>query len=75
MYLKVDGKDGLVRDVTTRAIININKAEYENHLAKVNKIKMKQDQMDQHSKEINSLKEDITELKQILLSLVDKVQR
>jgi|APGre2960657373_1045057.scaffolds.fasta_scaffold490857_2 hypothetical protein len=73
--VNIDGKDGLVRDTSTRAIININKIEYENHLVKREQSRIKQDQIDQHSKEINSIKEDITELKQILLSLVDKFQR
>jgi hypothetical protein len=72
-FLKVEGHTGLVRDTSTGAILNTNKTEYENYL------KMKEEHekrlresevLSQHTEQINNIKADISEIKQMLLLLI-----
>jgi hypothetical protein len=71
-YIKVDGKDGLVRDMSTRAIINTNKSDYQNYLNRVADIKEKQRQIEEHSQDINNIKTELSDIKQMLLMLLNK---
>lgn len=72
-FLKVEGHTGLVRDTTTGAILNTNKTEYENYL----KLKEEHERrirdsqtVSQHTEEINNIKADISEIKQMLMLLI-----
>ena len=71
-YIKVDGKDGLVRDMSTRAIINTNRSDYQNYLNRVADIKEKQRQIEEHSQDINNIKTELSDIKQMLLMLLNK---
>lgn len=71
-FLKVEGNDSLVRDVRTKAIINANNSEYENYIKQRNITKSRKDQIQQNTDEINSIKEDLSEIKSLLLSLLQK---
>jgi hypothetical protein len=71
-YIKVDGKDGLVRDMSTRAIINTNKSDYQNYLNRVADVKEKQRQIEEHSEDINNIKTELSEIKQMILMLINK---
>lgn len=71
-YIKVDGKDGLVRDMSTRAIINTNKSDYQNYLNRVTANKEKQRQIEEHSQDINNIKTELSDIKQMLLMLINK---
>jgi hypothetical protein len=71
-YIKVDGKDGLVRDMSTRAIINTNKSDYQNYLNRVAGIKENQRQIEEHSQDINNIKTELSDIKQMLLMLINK---
>ena len=70
MFLKVKGCDGLVRDVTTNAILNNDKTEYERYLAQKNANLSKKAEIERHAEEINNIKSDLTEIKQMLLTLM-----
>ena len=69
-YLKVSGCDGLVRDVTTNAILNNDKTEYERYLAQKNANISKKAEIERQAEEINNIKSDLTEIKQMLLALM-----
>jgi ABC-type Fe3+-citrate transport system substrate-binding protein len=71
-YIKVEGKDGLVRDIKTRAIINTNKSDYQNYLNQVASVKEKQRKIEEHSQDINNIKAEISDIKQMLLMLINK---
>lgn len=73
--VRIEGKDGLVRDMSTRAIINTNTSEYQNYLLRKAALESKNRQLEEQSIEINNIKADISELKQLILSLADKIQR
>jgi hypothetical protein len=71
-YLKVSGNDNLVRDMSTHAIINTNNIEYNNYLKKMDRINNQANQMEQHSIEINNIKQELSDIKSLLMSLVNK---
>lgn len=71
-YLKVSGHDGLVRDVGSKAIVNTNQTEYQRYLASRKALQDRQDQLDRHERDINSIKTDITEIKAMMLELLRK---
>jgi hypothetical protein len=69
-FLKVSGHDDLVRDTSSNAIINTNIAEYEQYLAR-RKAKLEEKQLiAKQAEEINNLKSDISEIKQMLQMLM-----
>ena len=63
--IKVEGYPGLVRDVNTGAILNINSNEVE--AARERKALRKQ-----KDKEFENLKHEVSEIKELLLKLVEK---
>ena len=69
-FLKVSGCDGLVRDVTTNAILNNDKTEYDRYLAQKNANISKKVEIERQAEEINNIKSDLTEIKQMLLALM-----
>lgn len=71
-YIKVSGNDSLVRDMSTQAIINTNNSEYDNYIKHRDKIFNQESQMEHHSLEINKIKQDLSDIKNLLVSLVNK---
>lgn len=62
--LKVEGHSNLYRDVNSGAVINSNRSEYEKYMrAKSNREGM--------VNEINNLKQELDEIKQLLKKLTD----
>ena len=70
--VKIEGKDGLVRDISTRAIINTNRSEYQNYINRRDAAMSKQKQIEEHSEDINNIKTELSEIKQMLLVLLNK---
>ena len=71
-YLKVEGHSDLVRDLSSRAIINTNKREYEEYMERVRLAEEKDQLISQHTEEINNIKNDLQEIKTLLFALVNK---
>jgi len=61
-YIKVKGHDGLVRDETTGAILNRSDSAIE--------ARRKQRQLNSALDDINMLKEELSEIKQLLREIV-----
>ena len=70
--VKIEGKDGLVRDMSTRAIINTNTSEYQNYINRRDAALNKQRQLEEHSEEINNIKTELSDIKQMLLVLLNQ---
>ena len=70
MYIKVEGNSDLVRDADTMAILNTNRTDYENYLRKRDSILSDKQQIQVQAEEINNLKEDLSEIKQMLTALL-----
>jgi len=65
-YIKVEGHSNLVRDGSTRAILNINKDE----ISAARKRKLERKQKEQ---EIVDLKNEVGEIKNMLNKLIEKL--
>ena len=65
-FLKVEGYSGLVRDILSNAIINTNKNDYELYMARAKQREEQRDLMTDTIKEINSLKKDLFEIKEMI---------
>lgn len=71
-YLKVQGHNGLVRDTSSGAIINTSKTEYEEYMERVRLAEEKDQLISQHTNEINNMKNELREIKDLLIRLVNK---
>ena len=78
-YVKIESNPSLVRDMTSNAIINTNKEEYLNYINRVSRqTKLNENVVNNVEEiqvlktEINSIKEDLSDIKTMLLSLMDK---
>lgn len=71
-YLKVQGHNGLVRDTSSGAIINTNRTEYEEYMQRVRLAQEKENLLSQHTVEINNIKNELHDIKHLLLQLVNK---
>ena len=69
-YVKVEAQDNLVRDMSSNAIVNNNKNEYENFL-KISEQKYKEKkEFEKLKTDVNSMKNDLDEIKSMLKSIV-----
>ena len=71
-YLKVDGHQDLVRDTRTGAILNKNKNAYLSYKKRVQAAQRQRDEIRSATREINNLKCEMHEIKDMLKTLLDK---
>jgi wobble nucleotide-excising tRNase len=69
-FLKVQGHASLVRDTATGAILNNNRTEYEEYLDRKRKAEAREAEISQHTEDINNIKNELSDIKQLLLQLV-----
>jgi len=70
-YSRVQGYEHLIRDETTKSIINTNISEYENYI-QMKEIKEKESQKIQKIEDdLNSLKDDINDIKNLLRKIAN----
>lgn len=69
-YLKVEGHDNLVRDMSSKAVINTSMVEYEEYMARRRAKEQEKELIAKQAEEINNLKSDISEIKQMLQMLI-----
>jgi len=72
-YLKVQGEDSLVRDVSSQAILNNNNKEYESYIARRDAVKAQKLELERQGKELTQVKSDISEIKQMISILINKL--
>ena len=70
--LKVQGFDSLVRDTRSSAIVNTNVTEYELYMKRLKARKTDTTKIQDACREINSLKQEMFEIKQLIKELVNK---
>ena len=68
--MKVDGHQNLVRDSRSNAIINTNVTEYQVYMKRVKDREHHGDQIRNAVKEINTLKTELREIKNLIKELV-----
>ena len=70
-YKKVEGPTSLVRDARTGAIINTNSSEIARARKRKEAKKQEAERLDTLSKEVSSLQSEISEIKDLLVRLVE----
>jgi hypothetical protein len=73
-FVKIEGKDSLVRDMATGAIINTSRTDYENYLNKRKTYQKINEEVKKNTDDIQNIKSDISEIKNILIALLNKGQ-
>ena len=71
-YLKVENEIDLVRDSSSGAIINRNVSEFEAYKKRKLKMQENQDKVRDACREINNLKQELYEIKDLIKKLVGK---
>ncbi len=72
MKLKVEGHSSLERDVSSNAIVNTNKSEYQLYMNRIKSREQQSDQIRNTIKEINILKQELFEIKNLLKEVIKK---
>ena len=71
-YLKVEGHDHLIRDMGSKAIVNTNRYAYIAAVERSRNAQKAKDELRDATREINTLKSEMHEIKSLLLQLVEK---
>ena len=70
--IPVENREGWFRDPESHAIVNCNKSQYDQYMASYNKREKKEKAFTTLQKEVSGLKSDISDMKSMLLQLVEK---
>ena len=71
-YRKVEGELDLVRDMNSTAIVNRNRSAYDIAVKRARAAQEQRDQIRETTREINSLKCEMHEIKSLLQDIVGK---
>ena len=69
--LKVEGHTHLVRDLKSQAIINTDSDAYARYMARKTKQKAKDDEVRKVIRDVNELKNEMREIKNLIIGLKD----
>ena len=70
--IKVEGFENLVRDTSSNAVINSSTSEYKIYMARYRAREQESDKLRNACKEINSLKAELREIKDLVLKVLEK---
>ena len=70
--LKVQGYESLARDVRSNGIVNTNQTEYQMYMSRVRAREKQGDEIRNAVKEINNLKAELREIKDLIKGVVKK---
>ncbi len=71
-FVKIQDSDSLIRDLSSGAVINTNTTDYQNYLARKNSSKDMKQQIKQNSDKIEKIESDLSEIKHLLITLINK---
>ena len=71
-YIKVEGYSSLVRDTRSNAIVNKSKDDYSLYMKRIKSIEQQGDQIRNAVKEINTLKAELREIKDLIKEVIKK---
>ena len=69
--LKVEGHTHLVREITSGGIVNTNRTEYKLYMKRIKSREQHGDQIRTAVKDINSLKNELREIKGLLKEIIN----
>jgi len=72
MKIKVAGHDSLARDVRSNAIVNTSKNDYQIYMNRIRSREQQSDEIRNTIKEINVLKQELFEIKNLLKEVLKK---
>ena len=72
-YTPVKGFAGLYRDSNSQAIINRDRSAYETYIAQRDAMQSKAEQFEQMKQELDNVKNDIGDIKDMLSTIVQKL--
>jgi hypothetical protein len=70
--LKVEGHPDLIRDPKSTAVINTSRQDYEDYMNNYKIRKMKNDRVDSMESDMKNIKNELDEIKSLLLSLTNR---
>ena len=70
--LRVEGHESLVRDTVSNAVINSSTSEYKIYMARHRAREQQSDELRNACKEINNLKAELREIKDLVKKVLDK---
>tara|TARA_S200002703_G_C3724532_1_gene222606 strand:+ start:555 stop:788 length:234 start_codon:yes stop_codon:yes gene_type:complete len=73
-YIRVKDNNTLLRDQKSNAIVNDSKHEYENYMLLKKQKQKEKNRVDNLESEVNVIKNDLSEIKNLLKSFIDKLQ-
>jgi len=68
--LKVEGHSNLIKETRTKAIINTSRSDYNIYMARVKQRNQQSDELRSAVKEINTLKAELREIKELVRGIV-----
>ena len=71
-YIEVEGNKNLAREVSSHAIINRNRGAYDLAKKRSADVQQQRDEIRNTTREINTLKSEMHEIKNLLMKLVEK---
>ena len=70
-YIKVKNHENLIRDSKSNFIINTNKSEYDEYIARRKQKQNEKNKVENLERDLSTLRNEITEIKDMLRSLVN----
>jgi hypothetical protein len=70
--IRVEGFTGLVRDTSSNAIVNVNKSEFQLYMSRHKTRERQSDELRGAIKEINTLKQELFEIKKLFKEVIKK---
>jgi len=71
-FLKVEGHNSLVRDVTTGAILNNNRTDYEEYLYNKRMAEAREAEISQNTEDIKQINNELQDIKKLIIQLLSK---
>lgn len=70
-YLRVEGHETLVRETNSNAIVNTDRSAYQVYMQRVKEAKQSNNDLRYAVREINNLKAELTEIKELLMKVAN----
>jgi len=71
-FIKIQNYENLIKDTETNAVVNTNKSEFQLYMKRRKERNLQGDKLRNVCKEINSLKTEFREIKDLLTKVLEK---
>ena len=73
--IKVENESRLYRDPVTKSVINTDEVGYKKYIQQRQKLKQTQETVERNTHDIKSIKEELSEIKGMLATIVANIQK